>query len=99
MPEWTTKDKRKYEHVLESAIERGRKEANARALAARTVNKDRRLEGRTPNVTTQGTGNPNTNLEERTKDELYNRAKELDISGRSGMSKPELVTAIRNANS
>lgn len=30
---------------------------------------------------------------------LYNRAKELDISGRSGMSKPELVIAIRNANS
>jgi hypothetical protein len=99
MPEWTSRDKRKYEHVLESAIERGRNEANARALAARTVNKERRIEGRTPNVTTQGTGNPFTNLEERTKDELYNRAKELDIPGRSAMSKPELVTAIRSANS
>ena len=99
MPEWTTKDNRKYEHVLESAIERGRNEASVRAMAARTVNRDRRLEGRTPNATTQGTGNPNTNLEERTQDELYNRAKELGISGRSGMSKPELVSAIRNANS
>lgn len=35
--------------------------------------------------------------EEWTKDQLYNRAQELDIDGRSSMSKGELITALRNA--
>jgi DNA end-binding protein Ku len=34
-------------------------------------------------------------LAERTKSELYERAQELDIPGRSGMSKEELIEAIR----
>ncbi len=33
--------------------------------------------------------------ENRTKRDLYERAKELDISGRSKMSKHELITALR----
>lgn len=28
--------------------------------------------------------------------ELYNRAKELDLRGRSGMTKPQLAEAIRS---
>ncbi|MFW5830231.1 MAG: Rho termination factor N-terminal domain-containing protein [Planctomycetota bacterium] len=36
-------------------------------------------------------------MEERSKQELYNRAKDLDISGRSRMGKQELVRAIRRA--
>lgn len=59
------------------------------------MNERRREEGRTPNRTTQGTGNPNSRLENRTKQELYNRAKELDVSGRSSMTKEELIGAIR----
>lgn len=34
--------------------------------------------------------------EEWTKDELYGRAKEIGIEGRSDMSKPQLVKALRN---
>ncbi|MDY8110376.1 Rho termination factor N-terminal domain-containing protein [Fulvimarina sp. 2208YS6-2-32] len=34
--------------------------------------------------------------EDWTKDELYDRAQELDIEGRSGMSKDELIEALRN---
>jgi hypothetical protein len=34
-------------------------------------------------------------LDERTRDELYERAQELDIEGRSKMTKDELVEAIR----
>lgn len=37
-----------------------------------------------------------TRLEDRTKDELYDEAKEIGISGRSGMSKDELIDAIRS---
>lgn len=93
---WSKKDERQYEHVKESEEERGRSEDRAEEIAARTVNKQRRSEGRTPNRTTQGTGNPNTSLESRTRDELRNRARELDIRGRSRMKKSELVEAIRD---
>ena len=95
MPAWSRKDEDQYEAVKESAMDDGRSEDDAEELAARVVNKRRRKEGRTPNKRTQGTGNPNSSLEERTKDELYNRAKELDIDGRSKMNKSELVDAIR----
>ena len=56
-------------------------------IAARTVNKGRRKAGRTPNKTTQGTGNPNKGLESRTKTELYNIAKRKKVEGRSKMNK------------
>jgi plasmid stabilization system protein ParE len=92
---WTDKDERRYEHIKESSLERGVNEDRAEEIAARTVNKHRRVEGRTPSVRTQGTGNPNRGLEERTRDEVYNRARELKIRGRSKMSKAELVEAVR----
>ncbi|WP_370390742.1 Rho termination factor N-terminal domain-containing protein [uncultured Winogradskyella sp.] len=34
--------------------------------------------------------------EERTKEELYNKAKDIGIEGRSQMSKKELIDALRN---
>jgi plasmid stabilization system protein ParE len=92
---WSNKDERKYEHIKEGYQEQGKSEDEAQEIAARTVNKDRREEGRTPNTRTQGTGNPNTGLESRTKDELENRAKDLNVEGRSSMSKDELIDAIR----
>lgn len=95
MPNWSDKDERQYEHIKESAEERGTSEDRAQEIAARTVNKQRREEGRTPDRTTQGTGNPNSSLEARTKDELENRANELDVDGRSRMNKTELIEAIR----
>jgi hypothetical protein len=72
-----------------------KKEDRAQEIAARTVNKERREEGRTPNTRSQGTGNPRHGLESRSKTELENRARELHIDGRSKMSKAELVEAIR----
>ena len=96
MPSWTRKDERMYEHIKESSEDRGVKEDRAEEIAARTVNRHRREEGRTPNKTTEGTGNPNNSLEDRTVDELQNRASELNIEGRSRMNKDELVRAIRN---
>ncbi len=93
---WSDKDERQYEHIRRSERERGRAEDRAEEVAARTVNKRRRQEGRTPNRRTSGTGNPTKPLEERSRDELYNRARELKVRGRSGMSKPELIDAIRS---
>lgn len=91
---WTAKDERQYEHVKESERKRGVAVSEAKDIAARTVNKQRREEGRTPNRRTTGTGNPNTPYEERTRDELYNVAKVEDIRGRGRMSKADLVRAL-----
>ncbi|QDV71773.1 hypothetical protein Poly24_55130 [Rosistilla carotiformis] len=99
MPRWSDKDQRQYEHIKESQRDSGRSEARAKEVAARTVNKQRREEGRTPNTTTQGTGNPNTPLEDRTVDALRNIASNLNISGRSKMRKRELIEAIRSRRS
>ena len=100
MPQaWTPKDERQYEHVKHSELERGRRVDEAKSIAARTVNNQRREDGRTPNTTTQGTGNPNTRLESRTVEQLRNRAAELQITGRSRMNKSALIQAIRKRSS
>jgi hypothetical protein len=93
---WSTKDERQYERIKESNLDRGMGEDKAEEIAARTVNKRRRIEGRTPNRRTQGTGNPRMGLESRSRDEVYNRAKEMGIRGRSRMTKAELVEAVRH---
>mgnify|MGYP001170210066 CR=1 FL=1 len=95
MAKWSNKDERQYKHIKKSVKQRGKSEDTAEEIAARTVNKQRRKEGRTPNKTTQGTGNPNQPLEDRTVDELRNLASQLDIRGRSKMKKAELVDAIQ----
>lgn len=96
MPEaWNDKDERKYEHIRESEQKRGASTSRAREIAARTVNRDRREEGRTPNRTTQGTGNPNRSYEDRSVAELRNLASERKIEGRSKMNKAELARALR----
>jgi plasmid stabilization system protein ParE len=92
---WSDKDERQYEHIKDSSLDRGASEGLAEEIAARTVNKRRRIQGRTPNRRTRGTGNPNLPLEERTRDEVYNLAKELNVKGRSHMSKAQLVDAVR----
>jgi len=91
---WTDKDERMYGHVKQSEIEQGREPEQAEEIAARTVNSHRREDGRTQNSRTMGTGNPSTDLEGRTVDELYNRARELHIKGRSKMRKAELIESI-----
>jgi len=99
MPSWSPKRERQYEHIKNSQLERGVKQDRAEEIAARTVNKQRREEGETPNRRTQGVGNPKKSLEERTRDELYNRAKQMGIAGRSLMNKQELANAIRHKRS
>jgi len=94
MTTWNEKDKRQYEHIKDSALATGDSEDQAQEIAARTVNKQRRKEGRTPNKTSQGTGNPNIEFRDRSIQELRNLAANLKIDGRSKMNKAELVRAI-----
>jgi hypothetical protein len=96
---WSAKDERMYDHIKESAKERGASTDRAEEIAGRTVNKQRREEGRTKSgrKTTTGTGNPNRGLEARSRDELRNLAAEHNIKGRSKMKKQDLVAALRKA--
>ena len=95
MGKWSNKNERQYEKVKQSSQERGVPEPRAKEIAGRTVNKTRRRQGRTPQKQTQGTGNPNVSLDQRSRDELMNKARELDIRGRSRMRKADLAKAIR----
>ncbi len=93
---WSDKDERMYEHVKDSEVSRGEAEDTAEEIAARTVNKQRREEGRTPNQRTQGTGNPRTGYEARSKDELENIARERGIKNYSRKTKEELIHELRD---
>ena len=44
---WSDKDERQYEHVKKSEVDSGHSKERAEEIAARTVNKQRREEGRT----------------------------------------------------
>lgn len=94
---WGKKRERQYEHVKESEKKKGRSTKKAKRIAAATVNKTRRKKSETKSrrKTTTGTGNPTTGLESRSKQELYNRAKKLNIEGRSKMTKDQLIRAVR----
>ena len=48
MPQaWTSKDERQYEHIKASEKKEGRSTKRAKQIAAATVNKQRKSEGRT----------------------------------------------------
>ena len=48
MPQsWSNKDERQYEHIKESAKKKGRSAKRSKQIAAATVNKQRKSEGRT----------------------------------------------------
>jgi hypothetical protein len=102
---WSAKRERQYEHIKESQREQGASTKRAKEIAARTVNKERARAGeaRESSSTSRrdissgrrgglrsGTNRPKG----RTKEQLYNEAKHLNISGRSKMSKAELQRAV-----
>ena len=105
-----TKRARQYEHIKESQKDQGRSEAKAEEIAARTVNKERARAGesRTRSRTStndmsssrRGGQRSGTNRPKgRTRDQLYEEAKNLNIEGRSKMNKDQLQKAIAGKKS
>lgn len=103
--EWTAKQDRKYEHIVESERERGVPADRAREIGARTVNKERARRGQTQTASRTSTedmpssrrgglrsGRPGPRG--RTRDQLYNEAKQRNIPGRSKMNKAQLQRAV-----
>ena len=80
MPNPSIKDEEQYQAL--------RDEGASKEKAARIANTDRSTAARR--------GGQSPSYDEWTRDELYDRAKELDIDGRSSMSKDELIDALRN---
>jgi hypothetical protein len=100
-----TKRTRQYEHIKTSERQQGVSEDRAEEIAARTVNKERARAGesRTRSRTSvrdissgrrggqrSGTSGPKG----RTRDQLYNEARNLGIKGRSKMNKRQLERAV-----
>ena len=106
MPEaWSAKRERQYQHIKDSLEERGSSEDKAEEIAARTVNKERaragearessRLSREDISSGRRGGLRSGTRREKgRTRDQLYNEAKDLGIEGRSKMSKAQLERAV-----
>ncbi|MEV4151048.1 plasmid stabilization protein [Amycolatopsis sp. NPDC049691] len=103
---WSAKRERQYEHVKDSAEDRGASTKRAKEIAARTVNKNRAQSGesRQASKTSVKDKSPQQRGGERsgnrkgpggpTKDQLYNEAKKRNINGRSTMTKKELERAL-----
>ena len=87
---WSDKRERQYEHVKESELEQGRSKDRAEEIAARTVNKTRSEHGETRDANKGGRSDRGP-----TRDELYQRAREKGVQGRSRMNKAELARAVR----
>ena len=103
--EWTAKQERKYEHIKDSAKERGASTRRAKEIAARTVQKERARRGQTKTASRSSTRDMSSSRrgglrsgtnrpKGRTKEQLYNEAKKLNIQGRSKMNKAQLQRAV-----
>jgi hypothetical protein len=103
-PEWSDKRERQYEHIKEGLRERGETEDTAEEIAARTVNKERARAGESATASRTSTDDISSGRRGglrshrgpggRTKDQLYNEARERGIRGRSKMTKAELERAV-----
>ena len=102
---WSRKRERQYEHVKESARERGEKEDRAEEIAARVVNKERARHGEAKESSRlsredissgrRGGLRSHSGSGGPTYAQLYNEAKARGIKGRSHMKKDELARALR----
>ncbi len=102
---WSAKRERQYEHIKSGLKEGGTSEDKAQEIAARTVNKERarsgeakessRLSRTDMSSSRRGGLRSGTNRAKgRTRDQLYEEAKDRGIEGRSKMNKEQLQRAV-----
>ncbi len=100
-----TKRARQYEHIKQAQKDQGSSEDRAEEIAARTVNKERARHGESRQRSRTSTRDMSSGRrggqrsgsnrpKGRTRDQLYNEAKDLGIDGRSKMSKEQLRRAV-----
>jgi plasmid stabilization system protein ParE len=102
---WSAKRERQYEHIKDSEKKQGRSTKRAKEIAARTVNKTRAQTGEARSSSRQsrrdmsssrrgGQRSSTNRAKGRTREQLYNEAKRMNIAGRSRMSKAQLQHAV-----
>src|SRR3954452_20207055 len=100
-----TKRARQYEHIKESVKEQGASEDKTEEIAARTVNKERARSGAAkpssklsrkdmPSSRRGGLRSGTNRPKGRTRDQLYEEARHMNIEGRSSMNKAQLQRAV-----
>jgi len=100
-----TKRARQYEQIKESLEEQGRSESTAQEIAARTVNKERARHGEAATSSRLsredissgrrgGLRSGRKGPRGRTKEQLYEEAKRMNVRGRSRMTKAQLARAV-----
>ncbi|MBV8396931.1 MAG: plasmid stabilization protein [Actinobacteria bacterium] len=100
-----TKLARKYEHIKDSERKQGRSLERAEEIAARTVNKERARSGDSKTASRSSTDDMSSSRrgglrsgtnrpKGRTREQLYNEARKMDIPGRSSMNKEQLRRAV-----
>jgi len=102
---WNNKRERQYEHIKEGLEERGKDEDTAEEIAARTVNKERARAGEAKQASRTSTQDISSGRRGglrshrgaggRTRDQLYNEARDKSIQGRSKMNKAQLERALK----
>lgn len=103
-PGWSAKRTRQYEHIKEGLRDRGESEDTAEEIAARTVNKERARAGEAKESSRSSTDDISSGRRGglrshggrrgRTRDQLYNEARQRGIKGRSKMTKAQLEQAV-----
>jgi hypothetical protein len=102
---WSNRRERQYEHIKQGAKKQGASTRRAKEIAARTVNKERARTGeaRTASRTSRrdissgrrgGLRSRTSRPKGRTKEQLYNEAKRMNVPGRSKMNKQQLQRAV-----
>jgi hypothetical protein len=102
---WSPKRERQYEHIKEGLREGGASEDKAQEIAARTVNKERARSGEAressrlsrSDISSSRRGGLRSGTRRakgRTRDQLYEEAKDMGIKGRSKMDKAQLQRAV-----
>jgi len=101
---WSKKRERQYEHIKEGVLDRGEDEDTAEEIAARTVNKERAQAGEAAESSRTSTDDISSSRRGglrshkgprgRTRDQLYNEARQKGIRGRSKMTKAQLERAL-----
>jgi hypothetical protein len=102
---WSDKRERQYQHIKSGLRERGMGEDKAEEIAARTVNKERARAGEARESSRLsredissgrrgGLRSGTRRAKGRTRDQLYEEAKDLNIEGRSKMNKAQLQRAV-----
>ena len=105
---WSNKRERQYEHIKDSAKERGASTKRAKEIAARIVNKERARSGEARTSSRSSTRDMSSGRRGglrshsgrtgghsgQTKEQLYNEAKRLNVKGRSKMNKRQLLAAV-----